>query len=360
MLKVKLSGTVVLLCLSTSFLSIGCGDFTGSNDNVRFQGKQNADGDQNGNQNGSNGNRDQSFNGNGGGIDATGQNGVNSDLGGVNDNSCKWMSSKSSRFSLASISNGPDLDPSESIKSIQDLVKKNPGEWHGNDFYVTFKTYQVTDSVNNPEEVGEFLTPPGERTGVHARTDRYERKYSLALMSAKSAICSPSLAQNGDTFKQAGCFDEDTLIKMGDGSLKKIRSIRNGDLVFNPVLKRAFPVSKVTMGYEKQALYEVGYSSATARVTYNHPFLTKMGIKTAEQLTGKDELIGKSGIYHRIKSLKVLPIKKKQVVVNISLKSGSENPQYHMIEADGVVSGDLFLQEQLEKKKMKSKVLAKK
>ena len=74
-----------------------------------------------------------------------------------------------------------------------------------------------------------------------------------------------------------GCFDPETKIQMSDGSLKDIKNIRSGDLVYNPITKKSMSVRKLIKGPEKNPMYLIEHKKGRTLVTAKHPFLLKMG-----------------------------------------------------------------------------------
>lgn|GEM_PF-4898551 len=150
-----------------------------------------------------------------------------------------------------------------------------------------------------------------------------------------------------------GCFDPATKVRMADSKDRRIDSLRIGDLVLNPVTGKAAPVVRITKGPEAgKGLYLIGFKgvgSATAvKVTGKHPFMTEHGLRTASQLAKGDRVLTAKGTFRKLDIASALPEKTGQVVVNIVVGSPGFEARDHMVLADGVVSGDLMLQERLE------------
>lgn len=163
-----------------------------------------------------------------------------------------------------------------------------------------------------------------------------------------------------------GCFALSTKIKMADGSEKLAVNIEKGDRLFNPATKKHVTVSEVVYGpEEKLGLIMVGIGDRAVKVTTQHPFETANGLKSAADLTIDDKILTARGQYQKLTTLKVLAPVKNQKVINFVVSSNSKNPIDHMILADGVITGDLYLQRQLSRKveqklkEMNSKVAAK-
>ena len=83
-------------------------------------------------------------------------------------------------------------------------------------------------------------------------------------------------------------------------------------------------------------------------VTDSHPLAVKGGIKMAKDVTEADYMFDDKGVIHKVTTAKKLAVNPNQVVVNIRLESKSGDPMQHMVLADGIVSGDLYLQRKME------------
>jgi hypothetical protein len=149
--------------------------------------------------------------------------------------------------------------------------------------------------------------------------------------------------------RQGGCFSPETRIRMWDGSSKRADEIHGGDLVLNPIKRVALKVERVVKGPEKLPLIELGFEGRLVHVTTKHPIPTKDGVKQAISLTRKDFILGTDGNYHALTVLRKLPVDPKQEVINFEMFSDSKDPLDHLILSDGIVTGDLNLQNRLQK-----------
>jgi hypothetical protein len=85
--------------------------------------------------------------------------------------------------------------------------------------------------------------------------------------------------------------------------------------------------------------------------------MTKDGIKQADELSLDDEIATGENKFRKLTHLVKRSPDSDQRVVNIAVASASPSDQDHMLEADGIVAGDLFLQEKLENlKRLQSSV----
>jgi hypothetical protein len=160
--------------------------------------------------------------------------------------------------------------------------------------------------------------------------------------SADSASCNATTNLRIDL----GCFEANTKIRMGDGSEKPIRQLKDNDLVWNPIRQKAMAIRRVTPGPEELPLWSIETASGTVRVTAKHPFLTPSGIRPADELKAGDRILGTKG-EELIRSAVVDRSAPAEWVWNFEIATDSKDPADHAILADGVVTGDLYLQEQL-------------
>ncbi|RZA27048.1 MAG: hypothetical protein EOP10_01545 [Proteobacteria bacterium] len=147
-----------------------------------------------------------------------------------------------------------------------------------------------------------------------------------------------------------GCFEEKTQIQMADGSSKLAADIRAGDLVFNPKTGRGQMIRKVIAGPERWPLLEVKAGGKSVTVTGEHPFLTTTGLKPAYKLTSADTLIegdAQTQVEAVITEVRALDAIAPEVW-NFELV-GSSDPDDHYVLANGVMTGDLYLQQKLGK-----------
>ena len=142
-----------------------------------------------------------------------------------------------------------------------------------------------------------------------------------------------------------GCFEFHTKIRMGDGTDKEVADIVNGDVVMNPIRNVPMRVKRTTMGPEKYELVVVRAGDATVKVTTQHPMLTPGGVKAALHLTNADSIQDAKGNWRRIDS--VSRERGRLPVVNLELDAPTSDPEDHALLANGLITGDLYLQEKL-------------
>jgi hypothetical protein len=183
----------------------------------------------------------------------------------------------------------------------------------------------------------------------------YAVDYKATIKNADTQACTITAVATSSPKERTmrGCFTPETMITMADGSKKKIDDIVFNDKVYNPVTGNFGLVVRITKGPEaSKGLYEVGFKDGPkVVVTSKHPFLTKNGLKQAEELSLRDEIAVKGGQYKKISHFVKRDVNRGQRVVNIAVASSSPDDSNYMLEADGVAAGDLSLQERLENRK---------
>lgn len=160
----------------------------------------------------------------------------------------------------------------------------------------------------------------------------------------------------------AGCFTPTTKIRMADGSSREISGLRSGDRVWNPVRRRAMEIAVMIAGPEEKPLIEIEAGGRSVRVTDGHPMLVlgrvnatsgfggplggegKPLARKAQDVSVGDLMLGVDGDYHPVTAVRILPIEVGQQVWNVRLNTESQQLEDHVIEADGVPTGDLAVQ----------------
>lgn len=149
---------------------------------------------------------------------------------------------------------------------------------------------------------------------------------------------------------KCGCFADKTRITLGDGkSEKAISEIRYSDRVWNPILKKSFAIRKITRGPEPVPMISILVDGKELIVTGKHPFPTHSGIKVAHILEEGEEIELADGRWTPIDSIKAVPPGKEAPVVwNIEIDAPNEDLNAHHVVANGVITGDLFIQTKME------------
>ena len=223
---------------------------------------------------------------------------------------------------------------------------RQDGGFEGDDYIFSFRVYHNKKDINASDVVQ-----------LEDKKGLWASYYTAVIKNAKKESCSAVAGGKFDDLRNlAGCFALTTEIRMADGKDKMIAFIKPGDMVWNPMTRKNVRVSKVVQGPEAdKPMYEIGYNGNVVVVTEDHPFHTRDGLKAAKDLKSGLEISSSNGQFAKIDHFKIRPIDKSQKVRNIVLESGLADAD-HMVLADGIVTGDLHLQQKLMKQKNEMKI----
>jgi hypothetical protein len=143
-----------------------------------------------------------------------------------------------------------------------------------------------------------------------------------------------------------GCFIAGTVIELPGGKKQLVEKIFKGTEVLTAD-KHIATATRSVAGPEIEPVIEIKSAAGhTLTVTKKHPVLTKAGMKLAQDIQLADSVIGRD-----MKPIKIISIKKKVykgIVYNFALPGKA--PKGHMVIADGLVVGDLYVQEKMSAK----------
>lgn len=142
-----------------------------------------------------------------------------------------------------------------------------------------------------------------------------------------------------------GCLDPDSLITLRPGIAVPIRLLRAGHTVYNPVTRTLAKIRKVTKGPEKKVMWHLTAGTHDLKLTDNHPVMTADGEKLASDLTPNDKILI-AGAWESVAKIIGFQPGANQEVWNIELDASDERDA-HWLEANGIVVGDLWMQEQI-------------
>lgn len=148
-------------------------------------------------------------------------------------------------------------------------------------------------------------------------------------------------------YRYFGCFAPGVRITMADGSARKIEDVRAGDRVRNAKTGAAVTARRVIEGPEALPLIRFGFDGATVTTSQAHPVLTAAGLKPANRLRKGDIVIDARGQAHGLTILEMLPVEEGQRVINLELEASSSDPDERLMISDGIVTGDIVLQNRL-------------
>ena len=140
-----------------------------------------------------------------------------------------------------------------------------------------------------------------------------------------------------------GCFVGKTKIQMGDGSFKRADAIHEGDEVYSPIVGHNVKVNKVIAGPEMGDLLDISISQRTVEVSQDHTFMTALGPVAAHTLAAGDLVLDVDGAYHAITAIRAVKHATPVTVWNYVLDGGFDE-RAHLLVGDGLLSGDIVLQ----------------
>ena len=215
-------------------------------------------------------------------------------------------------------------------------ISFNPTDHSLGEFEVQAMAYSPTDSMPCADSSRCYYLPNGQ-----------QRNFFVELQNAESCSCNPVAISR----ISLGCFAEDTQIATDKSSTRLISALKIGDKVWNPITQSQAAITEISVGPEDLPLILIKTAKGDIKVTTEHPILTNRGLVTAELIdAGRDRLVYEDGSLHEIISVASVVEKRGVLVYNIKINPQSSSPDDHMLLAGKLVSGDLYLQNQLKQK----------
>ncbi len=145
-----------------------------------------------------------------------------------------------------------------------------------------------------------------------------------------------------------GCFIGSTGILMANGEIKEAQNIQPGDWLWNPIKEERSLVVTIIKGPEYEPLVKITSNTQVLVVTSKHPILTldKDKIVAAKDLRVLDTIFLSNMVAERVMSIDLIEEPNLPQVYNFML-SGKDFDD-HFLLANGIITGDLYLQQQLE------------
>lgn len=194
------------------------------------------------------------------------------------------------------------------------------------------------------------LTAPGDPTHWLAY------KWTVKIENAHLATCSINNNLDQAAYLK-GCFASDSLITMANGKKVRLETLKPGDRLYNPFSNQASIIMAILSPMSiTSKVVTLGYSDKTLTLTGNHPMLTKAGLKTAAEVTKADFLLGSDSRFYKVSKVNQRNLLPSDRFLNIALDTDSRSLQSHIVVANDIAAGDLFLQMQLEKVKTRKAV----
>ena len=194
-----------------------------------------------------------------------------------------------------------------------------------------------------------------DREDVAERVNEFVKNINEDNGSIDFSVGSPITLTLVESDKQAckaigrrmhGCFVKGTQIALSQKSQVAIEELRVGDTVMLSNGKKSKIVHMIS-GPEKKPVIQLDLvNGKTLSVTDTHPMLTEMGVVQAKNLTIGSRLLTKDGHWVTLSSISTK--KYEDHVFNIELAGSHETD--HLIYGNGIVTGDLHLQQKLQTK----------
>lgn len=250
----------------------------------------------------------------------------------------------------------------QNMAAALDRGAKTEADYRKVDFYNPSRTADTLDTSKIPGIICDNFDLAGKamfsNTGLLASTllqndkskymanwNQYKSMYQSYIYIAPK--CNRTVINERTS---CGCFAEDTEILLPDGNVARILDLRQGDWVWNPKARKAQMIKKVVRGPELIPMYEITAGGKPVLVTHGHPFLGESGLLAARDIKiGQTIMQGESSVI--VENVREIPVSDPAPVVwNIEL-DGSEDEAEHYVLANGVMTGDLYLQQKLDGKK---------
>lgn len=248
------------------------------------------------------------------------------------------------------------LSSDDAFQHYLDISATNPSDKRLTDYLEWDKSVEVHNHNGNGTVCTNFELVAGAIVGSLGQKPSYAAKHNFDEytrvkdenlgLKRDFAYMAPACERQLVGFRTAcGCFEENSLILMADGTERKASQIRAGDRLWNPKAGKAQEVLRVIAGPEEIPLFRVRTSLSAVDVTSEHPFLTTRGLVPANGLKAGDRIISNGaelsveGVAEVVRGTG----DEAPVVWNFELV-GSEHPDDHYVLANGIMTGDLYLQ----------------
>jgi hypothetical protein len=181
--------------------------------------------------------------------------------------------------------------------------------------------------------------------GIDGNWDCNDRRLRAENLPPDAANCVVAYcSRTGVT----GCFTPKTKILLGNGEEREIQHLTYKDTILNPITGQEIKIKYLVRGQEKKPIYRIYTNTGVLEVTATHPMIIEGdSIIKAENLKVGDKVLTTSGSYQSVISIEQPPLDTEQIVYNIEVDTDSMNPLLRAIAADGIVTSDFKIQENL-------------
>ncbi len=199
-----------------------------------------------------------------------------------------------------------------------------------------------SSGVKNREQVAEEVARHIKNIVEKKEAIDFEQgtQFSLTLVESDKETCEEVGA------RMHGCFIAGTEISLNADLEVSVEDLRAGDSVLLSSGKKS-KIVKVISGPEKHPVVKLQLvSGESLTVTQTHPMLTEMGVVQAKDLSIGSRLLTAKGHWVTLSSIATETYKGQ--VYNFELAGSHETD--HLIYGNGIVTGDLYLQQKLQDK----------
>ena len=153
--------------------------------------------------------------------------------------------------------------------------------------------------------------------------------------------------------RYGGCFDPYTKVKMSTGEFKQIKDILLSDKIYNPMTGNSVAIKSIVRGPELLPMLKLQTATFDIEVTHGHAMVVKdqknnaISIVMAKDVKSGDLVQTKNG-FEKLLGVEKVFKGPDYLVYNLDLE-GEGVTTSHLVQAEGFVTGDLYLQLKLDK-----------
>jgi hypothetical protein len=185
---------------------------------------------------------------------------------------------------------------------------------------------------------GDILKNLDTQTVTTTTNDGTVVTFPIKLATHNPGVCPPPAVRTN------GCFAKGTKIGVTKELGVPVENLRAGMPVYLADGRFA-KIKRVVAGPEAKAMITFETAAGKITVTSEHPLVTNKGVRLAQDIAIGEELKTAGGKFAAIKSIGTKMYK--DLVYNFELDGAVEAD--HLVVAEGLVSGDLYLQNKLSK-----------
>lgn len=199
-------------------------------------------------------------------------------------------------------------------------------------------TYVVALQYDSISEEAQMSLQNLDTTPVQTTGPEPSPNFPIRLTQSDPGACPPAPRTDG-------CFAKGTEIQLPAGKTAKIETLNGNDVVLLADGRSAL-IEKIVVGPEAEPMVTFETTNGkSVTVTSKHPMMTERGLVKAQDVKISDKLLtAKAGEFVALSSVR-RHITKDQVY-NFELKGGKRDED-HLVIANGLATGELFLQKRL-------------